>query len=367
MIYHSTPSLNEQDKEALINVYSSGFIAEGPLVSRFEEEIANFNNIKYACAVNSGTSALHLALLALNIEKSDEVILPSYVCTAVLNAVNYVGAIPVLVDTNIDNPNISYNDVEKKLNKKTKVIIIPHMFGLPADINKFVILRKRYGIPIIEDLAQSLGASLLVNNIEENNNIPSYKLVGSWGDISIVSFYTTKLMTTSNGGMVLSDNKYLIDRVRELKDFDQREKYKIRFNYKMTDLQAALGLSQLSQLAYFIQKRREIAGIYSSVFSNHSIKYLQSDKDRKSVYYRFIIFTDKAESLIEKCKKEGVMCIRPVFKPLHRYLGIDGELFANTENIYKRFVSIPIYPSLDENQRDIIIRTLTSLFKEINC
>ena len=220
-------------------------MVQGKKVLEFEAKVSRYLGVKAGVAVNSGTSALHLALLALNIGPGDEVMVPSFVCSALLNAVSYTGASARIVDVKADDFNISPVEVKKKLNKKVKAIIVPHMFGYPADLKELL----SFGVPVIEDCAQSIGADY------------RGRKAGSFGVLSICSFYATKVMTTGEGGMVLSNQTKILDRIRDLRQYDHALNFQTRYNYKMTDFQAALGLSQLQRLPEFIKRRKQIAQI----------------------------------------------------------------------------------------------------------
>lgn len=360
MIPHSKPFIDENEQKAVQEVMSSTYISEGTLVRQFEENLAKYVAMPYAIAVNSGTSALHLALVGLGIGKGDEVLIPSYVCTAVLNAVKYTGAIPVLVDIDVDDLNISSIDIERKISKRTKVVVVPHMFGYPAKINEIVEISRKRNLFVIEDCAQAVGATCESKYLGEGGNEEKkkrfYKKVGSFGDISIFSFYATKMLTTGQGGMILVKHKSLEENIRDLKDYDKKERFRLRYNYSMTDLQAAIGLTQLSRFNAFITRRKVIAHKYQQAFSNAGIKFMNyGDKD-KGVYYRFVIFSESLDESLRRLREAGVICERPVYKPIHYYLNsFNEELFPNTENIYRRALSIPIYPALKDNEIDKVI------------
>jgi len=328
MITHSKVVLDKEDFTRVIAVLQSGQLAQGEIVSSLEDEIASFIKVKYAVAVSSGTAALHLSLLALGTGNGSEVIIPSYVCTALLNAVHYVGATPVLVDIDSDTYNINVDSVKKAITGKTRAIIVPHMFGLPADIDLIVSL----GIPVIEDCAHSIGARF------------NGGYTGSFGVLSIFSFYATKMLGAGEGGMVLSNDLDLVETIRDLRDYDKRDTYKVRYNYKMTDIQAALCNSLLKRLPFFLERREEIAGIYNSVFTGAGIKIPVVPKKRDHIYYRYVVSSDNPLRFIDEMNKRGINCRRPVFKPLHRYLELSGYPIA--ERAWEKAVSIPIYPSL---------------------
>jgi len=319
---------------------------QGDQVRLFEDELAAFAGVASAVAVSSGTAALHLALLALDVGEGDEVILPSYVCTALLHAVRYVRAIPVLADIDDRHFNIAAADVKKHMTTRTKAIIIPHLFGQAADLKELLDL----GVPVIEDCAQSLGSRY------------HGKMTGGFGVMSIFSFYATKLIATGEGGMVVSNNPYLVDRMRDLRDYDEKDDNKLRYNYKMTDLQAALGRSQLQALPGFLERRVAIAGQFDRLLQNTGIDRPWTATDRDHIYFRYVIRHVRAESLIHCMNDLGIACRRPVYKPLHHYLGQSG--YSATERAWREALSLPIYPSLAEAEMARIASSLKTCLKK---
>jgi perosamine synthetase len=340
MIPHSRPTLDKDDAAAVSAVLKSGHLSQGYQVSQFEKALAAFIGTKVGVAVSSGTAALHLSLLALKIGKGDEVILPSYVCTAPFNAVHLVSATPVIADIDRKTFNVDVPDLKKRITPRTKAIIVPHMFGLPADLDEILSL----GIPVIEDCALSIGSR--------------YKgqRTGSFGTLSIFSFYTTKMIATGEGGMVLCSREDIIDAVRDLRDYDEKEEYAVRFNYKMTDLQAALGISQLKKLPSFIEKRKEIAATYSRDLEPLGIQVPFVPEKSEHIYYRYVVRVNSPLKFMEKIHKWGVECRRPVFRPLHRYLGLRG--YTTTDEAWDEALSIPLYPSLQKKELQNIIKSV---------
>jgi dTDP-4-amino-4,6-dideoxygalactose transaminase len=343
MIPHSKVMLEEEDFADVVEVLRSGKLVQGSVVSSFEFEVAKFIGVKHAAAVNSGTSALHLSLIALGVGVGDEVILPSYVCTALLNAIRYVGANSVIVDIDPHTYNITSENIQASLTNKTKAIIVPHMFGLPADINSIISL----GIPVIEDCAHSIGAMI------EN------KCIGSFGDLSICSFYATKMLGAGEGGMVLSDDHHLIDIIRDLRSYDEKDVYQVRYNYKFTDIQAALCKSLLKKLPLLIKKRKEIAIIYNNRLKNAHVKIPVVLKGYDHIYYRYVVSTDNQSKFIEEMYKMNIECVKPVFKPLHKYSLESG--YPATNSVWERSVSIPMYPNLSLKEVDLVVGAVKTL------
>lgn len=346
MISHSKPTLDQDDYRGVLNVLESGHLVQGEQVARFEKALSSFVGVKNGVAVSSGTAALHLSLIALGAGKGDEVIIPSYVCSALLNAVLYVGAVPIVADIDGFTFNISVDDLKKKITKRTKTIIVPHMFGLPADIDEILLL----GIPVIEDCAQSIGS------------IYKSGYTGGFGVLSMFSFYATKMFSTGEGGMVLSNDDALIRTVRDMRDYDEKEDYSVRYNYKMTDFQAALGISQLKKLPLFIERRRQIAGLYNEALEEMTFPIPAVTEGREHIYYRYVVLDRNHSEFMEAMQKKGIDCRRPVFKPLHKYLGLSG--FPVTDEIIQQAVSIPIYPSLSDDEVRKIIDAMKNLLSK---
>jgi len=343
VIPHSKVVLEEEDLAGVIGVLRSGQLAQGRVVSSLEEKSASLIGVNHAVAVSSGSAALHLSLLSLGVGEGSQVIMPSYVCTALLNAVHYVGATPVLADIDPNTYNITSENVEKVITDKTKAIIVPHMFGLPADIDAILSL----GIPGIEDCAHSIGAT--VNG----------RKAGSFGLVSILSFYATKMLGAGEGGMVLSNDRGLIDGIRDLRAYDERETYTVRYNYKLTDIQAAVVVSQLNKLSAFIEKRKEIAALYNHGLKRVGVRLPVVPEEREHIYYRYVILLENLPEFMKEMRKRGIECRRPVFKPLHRYLSLPG--YPITDEVWEKAVSIPIYPSLTAEEAHRIVDAIMAI------
>ena len=347
MIFHNKPTLGKEEIVAAARVIKSGWIAQGNEVKKFEDEFSGFLFKKpgHAAAVSSGTAALYLALVSLGIKRGDEVISPTYVCSAVLNAIFMARARPVLID--IENLNLSYSETAKKVNKRTKAIIITHTFGYPADMNKFLNL----GIPLIEDCAQALGSKF------------HNKYAGTFGDIAIFSFYASKMMTTGYGGMVFSKNKNLIAKIKDYREFDCRKGYKPRFNFQMSDLQAAIGRAQLKKLPGFLRKRNQIAAEYSK--SINDVRFPNKSNSAKPNFYRFLLKITNPRRLQNYFLKNKIKTIVPIARHelLHNYLGLPPKNYPVSEEIAKTTLSLPIYPGLSKKQIGYIKAVLHKYFK----
>jgi len=351
-IPHSRPTLGSEDVQALAAVARSGQLAQGARVAEFERGLAAYLALQGGVAVSSGTVALELALLALGIGPGDEVILPSYVCAAPWLATVRVGAQPRLVDVELDTYAIDPGETEKAVSPRTRAIIVPHAFGLPADLSKLQAL----GVPLIEDCAQTLGAT------------EGGRPVGSVGKMAVCSFYATKLLCTGEGGMVLSNDPVILETGRALRDYDEKPTLETAaFNRKLTDLQAALGLSQLAQFRSFLERRAAIAAYYHDALRQTGLVLPAIPPGRSHIFYRYVVRLPRSrrlqqplEELLTRLERHGVQCRRPVFRPLHRYLGLDG--YPNSEEALETALSIPIYPSLTDDE---MTRTAHTLCEEL--
>ena len=315
-------------------VIRSGAIAQGAEVAAFERAAAARLGTAAAAAVSSGTAALELALRALDVGAGDEVVIPTYVCDALHHAVTRVGATPVLADASPLTLSVEGGEVRRRLSARTRCAIVPHAFGLAAGLAAFGDL----GVPIIEDCAQAIGA--------QDDGRP----VGARGRLAVVSFYATKMVTTGEGGVVAGPPE-LIARVRDLRQYDEHEDLAPRFNYKMTDFQAALGRSQLARLDQFVGRRRAIAARYAAWLAGGPCGLPPDPAGGRHVYHRFIVDLRRpVEPVIEALGARGVAARRPVFRPLHRALGRSGYDAAGA--LWERRLSLPCYPRLSDEEVD---------------
>lgn len=343
-IPHSRPSLGRGERKAAAEVVASGMLAQGREVGGFEREIAAVLERRRAVAVSSGTAALHLALVALGLRAGDRVAVPSFACAALLHAVALAGATPRLVDVDPYTFNMDPDDLRRKRGGRVRAVVLPHMFGLPADIDAVLSL----GVPVIEDCALSLGAR------------SRGRTVGGLGKLSVLSFYATKMITTGEGGMVAGDSARLLRDLEDRRSYDGRRCYRDRYNYKMTDLQAAIGRVQLGRLENFIRARRRLASLYRRSLEGGPWELPVSSEEH--VYYRFVLRTRFPDRLITALERRGIEARRPVFRPLHRQLGLGRDGFPGAEEAYRHAVSLPIYPALTASEAK---RVTTALWRAV--
>ena len=316
-----------------------GWVAQGPEVAAFERELAPRLGVAEVAAVSSGSTALELALRVLDVGPGHEVVIPSYVCDALHHAVRRVGATPVLADADPATLSLSAKDAQARLTPRTRALIVPHAFGLAADLVPFLAL----GLPVIEDCAQALGA--------RHDAGP----VGSAGTLAVCSFYATKLLTTGEGGAVAGPAP-LVARARELRDYDDRYDLTPRLNAKLTDLAAALGRGQLARFDGFVARRRAIAARYRARLDGAPC-VLPPEAGARHVYHRFVVEVDRAPDVVQAAlAARGVAARRPVFRPAHRALRLAG--FPEAERLWRRTLSIPCYPTLADVEVDTVAAAL---------
>ncbi len=344
-ISHSRPSVDEVEIDALRHVIASGQLAQGPQVRAFEEELGRFIGLPAGVTTSSGTTALHLALLCLGVGADDEVLLPSYVCSAPLHAVHHAGARPVLVDVDPLTGNMDPVDLRKRLTSRTKAIIAVHLFGVPVAIDEI----RAPGLPVIEDCAQALGAKI------------GDQMLGTFGELAVCSFYATKLMTTGEGGMLLSRDSSLLERARDLKEYDKKESFTPRFNYKMTDLQAGLGRSQLKKLEKFLEQREALAGVYSERLA--SLPCMLPPALEGRIYYRYVISVQQdVHGLILGLARQSIETAKPVYRPLHHVLNLAG--YPGAEMAWNSHLSLPVHPSLSTQDVARVCTALQDFLRE---
>jgi dTDP-4-amino-4,6-dideoxygalactose transaminase len=341
MIPHSKPLMHPDDTRAVSAVLESGMLTGGNEVRGFEDALAGYVGLPHAAAVSSGTAALYAALRALGVGNGREVVIPAYVCSSLLYAVRMAGAVPVLADSGADGFHPDADTVRRALSGRTGAVIFAHLFGEAADLGDIVAL----GVPVIEDCAMAIGAE--TGGLRAGN-------LGSAA--SVFSFYATKVITSGEGGMVLSGDPSLADRVRDLSDYADKTDDALRFNLKMTDPAAALGRSQLGRIESLIARRRELAARYSSAFSGAGLELPSERPDRRHIFYRYVVRTDRAGMLREALHSRGVRAERPVFAPLSRYPGFPA--CPNAERAWERSLSIPLYPALTDAEAETVIRAM---------
>jgi perosamine synthetase len=361
MIPISRPTIGSPEIEAAVSVLQSGLLASGERVRTFEQKFSAYCGVPHGVAVNSGTAALHAALLAGGIGPGDEVIVPTFSFFATASCVNMAGARPVFVDVDPLTFNLDPSLVEGSITPRTKAIIGVHLFGHPFDLKVLRELCAAHQLLLIEDAAQAHGATY------------QNKRVGSWGEMACFSFYATKNMTTGEGGMVTTNSFSYAEALRMIINHGQQEKYchtRLGYNYRMTDLAAALGLAQLKNLDRWNAIRRANAAYFCKHLSCPGIVLPTERPAVTHVYHQYILrVTEECAlsraALIEHLTKRGIGTAIHYPLPIHRqpYYRDTGYLapYPVADRLTEEVVSIPVHPQVSEGDREYICAAINEV------
>lgn len=363
MIPVNSPLLTGNEKKYLNECIDTGWISsEGPFVSRFEDGVAKYVGRKYATACSSGSAAINIAVRALELEKGDEVIMPTFTIISCAQFLVTNGIKPVLVDSDYKTFNMKVEDIEAKITSKTKAIMVVHIFGLTVDLEPLLKIAKKYNLKIIEDSAEMFG--------QDYKN----KKCGSFGDISIFSFYSNKHITTGEGGMLLTNDKHLDSRFKSLRNLcftDNRFVHEeLGFNYRITNIQAAIGVAQLERIEFIIKKKRWIGNKYNELLKNYKNINLPLIKTSycENIYWVYGItlkdnFSKTTKQVMNELKDLNIGT-RPFFYPMHKQpvfnkmgLFLNYNL-PNSEKLYERGFYIPSGLALEEKQIQEVCKAL---------
>lgn len=345
--------IGKEEKKAAIEVIKSGFLSAfrgGKHVQIFEKEFANFCDCQFGIATTSGTTALHTAISSIGLKKGDEVLVPAFTFVSSASVILQENATPVFVDID-DSFCMDTDDLEKKITPKTKAIVVVHLFGNPADMEKIMKIAKKYSFKVIEDCAQAHGAT--INN----------KKVGSFGDFGCFSFFQTKNMTCGEGGMVVTNDENLYKKAKLKREHGSLQKEdgswynyeELGYNYNMTEIQAAIGLEQLKKLPLLNHKRQQNSSVYKKLLKNLDLKFILERENTENVCHNFPLLlpkclVDKRDLFVKALKAEGVWADVCYPKPLFRTnlfinLGICGKCPA-IEDVSSRIINLPTDPTI---------------------
>ncbi len=342
MIPYGRQNIDEEDIQAVVKVLKSDFITTGPLVEAFEKAVCNYTHVKYGVAVSSGTAALHAAMFAVGIQPGDEVIVPAITFAATANCVLYQGGTPVFCDVDPDTLLIDVNKMERLITRRTRAVIVVDYAGLPCDYTAIQKITQKHGAFLVSDACHSLGAMKPI------------------ADIACYSFHPVKHITTGEGGMAVTDNIVLADRMRRFRNhgMENGRMISLGYNYRITDFQCALGISQLKNLGDWIRERRRIAGRYDEALT---VRRLRGGKDH--VYHLYVVKVRERDRFMEQLLEKGIRTqihYRPVY--YHPYYPQYGEGYCpEAEKAYREILSLPIYPGLKEEEQDHVIKSLEEL------
>ena len=374
MIPYGKQTIDQDDIQAVVDVLKSDFLTTGPKIAEFEQTVADYVGAKYAVAISNGTSALHAACFAAGIGPGDEVITTPLTFAASANCVLYCGGTPVFADVDPKTYNIDPEDIRRKITDRTKAIIAVHLAGQPCDMDAIHSIAHEYGLIVIEDGAHALGS------------VYKGKKVGSLSDMTTFSFHPVKPITTGEGGMIVTDNeefykKMALFRSHGITRDDSMmtrndgpwfyQQFDLGYNYRITDIQCALGCSQMKKLDRFLARRKEIVARYNEAFAdcdNIITPYQLSDTE--SGWHLYIVQVKNCDrrQVFEAMREKGIgvnVHYIPVYMhPYYQEHGYENVHCANAEEIYSHIISLPLYPGLTSEKQDYVIDTLKSLCGE---
>ena len=357
------PIIGEEEIENVVEVLKSGMIAQGPRVAEFEQKFADWVGAKYGIAVNSGTAALHVALLSCGIGEGDEVITTPFTFIASGNAILYTGAKPVFADIDLKTYTMDPESIEALINENTKAILPVQLYGQSANMEKINAIAEKHGLMVIEDAAQAHGATC------------SGEKVGSLGDMACFSFYPTKNMTTSEGGIITTNDEELAEMAKIFRAHGASVRYyhdAVGYNFRMTDISTAIGLAQLDKIDEFNEKR-----ISNAAYLNEGLKDVDGvvtpycAYDSKHVYHQYTIRVEKGNrddwvDIINECGVgTGIHYLIPLYnQPIYKSLGITGDC-PNAELAADNVISLPVHPALTKEDLDLVIEAVKKASSEL--
>jgi UDP-4-amino-4,6-dideoxy-N-acetyl-beta-L-altrosamine transaminase len=371
MIPYGRQSIDKEDIEAVLAVLKTDWITQGPKIQEFEKALANYCGAKFAVVCSSGTAALHLAYLAAGLARRDEVITTANTFAATANMILAVGAKPVFCDIRPDTYNIDESKIGKLITKRTKAIVPVHFAGQPCAMEEIAAIAKKYKLSVIEDACHALGAKY-----------KGLKIGGcQFSDMAVFSFHPVKSITTGEGGAVLTNNEKYYKKLISLRSHGIHKDAKgknvmeeLGYNYRMTDIQAALGISQMKKLEGFIKKRHSVANIYKRELS--ALKDIILPRELKDVYSGWHVYVIRTvgskdrDSLMEFLKKNGIgvnFHYPAVYShPYYRNIGYKNLKLPNIEKFQNSCLTIPCYPTLSKPQIRFISDLIKGFFKQSN-
>lgn len=373
-IPYGRQSIDEEDIQAVVETLKSDYLTTGPRIEEFEQKVASYVGAKYAVAVSNGTAALHVACLAAGIKQGDEVITTPITFAASSNCVLYCGGKTVFADIKPDTYNIDPIDIERKITDKTKAIIVVHFTGQPCEMDQINEIAQKYNLIVIEDGAHALGAEYKKIKIGNSNHMTTF------------SFHPVKHITTGEGGMIVTNDKEFYDKLclyrthgitrkEELMTHIEGEWYyeqlELGYNYRITDIQCALGISQMKKIDQYIKKRKDIVELYNKYFENNPkiiTPFQQKDCHNSWHLYIIQVASNLRDHVFKTLRKNGIgvnVHYIPVYKhPYYQNNGYQDIRCENAENLYKAMISLPVYPDLTKEQQLYVIHKLEQALNE---
>jgi len=389
----SSPDITDLEKIKVLEVLNTPYLSLGPKLNEFEKKFANCIGTKYAVAVNSGTSALHLCIRALNIKDNDKVLTTPFSFIASANCILFERAAPIFVDIDERTLNIDIQKLEEKIKtlirdkSGLKAILPVHIFGRPCEINRIVELANFYNLKVIEDAAEAIGAEYMVNskskfehkNNESKQTCPRWKKVGTFGDFGVFAFYPNKQMTTGEGGIIVTDDENIYRLCLSMRNQGRSnnggwlQHERLGFNYRISDINCALGIAQLERIEEILAKREKVARLYNEKLNVVDELILPHFEEHKKIsWFVYVVrlkdrFTQEDRDMIlRKLKEKGIGCSN-YFSPIHlqpfykKMFGYKEGDFPVTEKVSKRTIALPFYNNLKEEEINYVCENLKEI------
>lgn len=363
MIPYGRQMIDEDDIQAVVEVLRGDFLTTGPKITEFEQAVCNYTGAKYAVAIANGTAALHAACFAAGIKPGDEVITTPITFAASSNCVLYCGGTPVFADVKPDTYNIDPEDIRRKITEKTKAIIAVDYTGQPCELDEIREIAKEHNLLVIEDGAHALGADY------------KGKKIGSVSDMTTFSFHPVKHITTGEGGMIVTNDEKLYNRLKLFRSHgitrDERfltknegdwyyQQLELGYNYRITDIQCALGVSQMRKLDKFVERRKELVRRYNEAFEKIPQIVCPTQKEGcNNSWHLYVIQVEDRKEVFDKLRQAGInvnVHYIPVYKhPYYQEHGYEKVCCPNAEKLYEHIISLPLYPGLTDEEQDYVI------------
>lgn len=361
----AAPLLDAEELEEVGSILETGFLTQGPKAAEFENEVSSFVEVPYAVATSSCTTALHLALVSLGVGAGDEVVIPDFTFPATANAVLQIGARPVVVDIDVSTYNIDVEQVDSVISARTKAIMPVHAFGLCADMDPLVEISRSHAIPVVEDAACALGASY------------KGRMAGSLGDVACLSFHPRKVVTTGEGGMLLTSDPETFEKARLLSTHGgQREDLYMSFiaagfNYRLSDVHAAIGVAQMRKLTRILERRRELALAYSRLLEAVlDVSVPIEPREQVHAFQSYVVLLADSidrDEVIREMRKEGIettlgtysLSLQPYFAHVR---GKDARRMPNSARAFRQSLSLPLHPGMTQSD---VVKVVVALLRAI--
>jgi perosamine synthetase len=387
----SSPDITDKERKRVLEVLDTPHLSLGPKLAEFEEKFAQYTGSRYAIAVNSGTSALHLCVKAIDLKKGDEVVTTPFSFVASSNCLLFEGARPVFVDIDEKTWNIDINKLSEKIkklistSKKLRGILPVHIFGRPCEIHEIRQLADQYDLKLIEDACEAIGAKIRKSTqrperTDQKKGSP-WKKVGTFGDCGVFAFYPNKQMTTGEGGMIVTDNKRVFHLCRSFRNQGRSESgswlqhERIGYNYRISDINCALGIAQLKRIDEILAKREKVASFYNQIFKEiEELITPQFEVNKKISWFVYVLrlkdnySREDRDHILIKLRDKGIGC-SDYFSPIHlqpfyrKIFGYKRGDFPITEKISERTLALPFYNNLGEEQIEYVCNNLKKIVR----